>query len=129
MMTATKAQLLEHERSFWEAIRDRDSRKLASLTCDDYTFVMGGGVNTFRRDDFVAMMTDGDFKMLDLDIDLENASVRELGRDAAAVTFDSHWTFEREGKQDKSHTYTTAIWVRDGGGWKCAYDAETAPGG
>jgi hypothetical protein len=126
-MTATSIhkELLENERQFWQAIKERDSQKLESLTADTYTFVMGEGANTFSRNDFVSMMTSNSFKMLDFDIDLRNATVRELGRDAVAIVFPSHWSFEREGKRDDMESFTTAIWTRDGSRWRCAMDAET----
>ncbi len=45
MTTATiQKELLANERKFWDAIRDADSDKLASMTADTYTFVMGDGV-------------------------------------------------------------------------------------
>ena len=119
--------LIANERKFWEAIRDADAKALASMTADTYTFVMSEGVYTFKRDDFVNMMTRGSFRMLDFDIDLDNATVRELGRDAAAIMFKSHWTYEREGKREEASNTTTAVWINDGGKWRCAFDAETRP--
>jgi ketosteroid isomerase-like protein len=128
MTTATiQKELLANERKFWDAIRDADSDKLASMTAETYTFVMGDGVFNFNRDEFVNMMTRGDFKMIDFDIDLDNATVRELGRDAVAIVFKSHWTYERAGKRDETSNTTTAVWINEGGSWKCAFDAETNP--
>jgi ketosteroid isomerase-like protein len=126
--TGTKQKgLIANERKFWEAIRDADAKTLASMTADTYTFVMNEGIYTFKRDEFVDMMTRGSFRMLDFDIDLENATIRELGRDAAAIMFKSLWTYEREGKREEASNTTTAVWIKEGGKWRCAFDAETRP--
>jgi ketosteroid isomerase-like protein len=119
--------LIARERKFWEAIRDADAKALASMTADTYIFVMSEGIYSFKRDEFVNMMTRGSFRMLDFDIDLDNATIRELGRDAAAIMFKSHWTFEREGKREEASNTTTAVWITEGGKWRCAFDAETRP--
>jgi hypothetical protein len=130
MTTATRPstiekQLLEKEHQYWQAIQDRDSRKLGSLTADTFTFVMGDGVHSFSRDQYVTMMTGSGFKMTGFDIDLDNATIRELAPNTALVAFKSHWRYERDGAPGDSRSFTTSIWIKSGTRWQCAFDTET----
>ena len=118
--TATKIrdELLDMEREFWEATKRGDSNALTKMTADNFAFVMPEGVNDFKRDDFVGMMTGGDFKLTSYEFDSAEALVRELGDDAAFLAYHVKWTYVREGKTEKADTYYTSLWARQGGNWK-----------
>jgi hypothetical protein len=123
--TGIEKMLQDKEREYWQAIQDRDSRKLGSLTADTFTFVMGDGVHSFSRDQYVTMMTGSGFKMTGFDIDLEHATIRELAANTALVAFKSHWHYERDGVPGDSRSFTTSVWIKTGTRWQCAFDTET----
>ena len=123
--TSIEAELRELEQRYWEATLKPDSAEMKRLTAGQFTFVMPAGVNEFKREDFITMMTAGDFKLTSYEFDPELATVRELGRDAALITYRVKWTYDRSGTNEATDTYYTSIWVREDGEWKYAAACES----
>jgi uncharacterized protein (TIGR02246 family) len=131
--TATKtrleSELLSHVTEFWEASKG-DAAKLRELCADTFTFVMADGINVLGREEFVAMMTKGDFKLNSFLVDSDGAVVRELAPDVATVAYRATSEFTMGGTTDKNDSYYTSTWVKNGGRWQCAFETEsTAKGG
>lgn len=123
--TSIESELKQRERDYWDATLEGDTAALKKMTSDRFTFVMPDGVSEFGGGDFVKMMSAGDFKLTSYKFDPAQATVRELGRDAALIAYRVKWTYDREGKSEATDTYYTSIWVKDGGDWKYAAAAET----
>ena len=123
--TSIDRELRDLERQYWEATIRADQDTLKRLTASQFTFVMPAGISEFKRDDFIQMMSAGDFKLISYDFDAEKATVRELGSDAALIAYRVKWTYLRQGKEDATDTYYTSVWVREGGAWKYAAACES----
>jgi len=123
--TSIEAELRELEQRYWEATTQPDSAEMKRLTASTFTFVMPAGINEFKRDEFIKMMTAGDFKLTSYEFDPSKATVRELGRDAALIAYRVKWTYDRNGQNEATDTYYTSIWVREDGGWKYAAACES----
>jgi hypothetical protein len=127
-MTATATTPMEKEivdlqHEFWEATKNADRDELSRLTDDQFTFVMGEGVHNFSRNDFVTMMTDGDFKLKSYT--LSEPTVRELSPGFALIGYKARESFEREGKAQEVESYSSAIWKKSGKTWQCAVATES----
>jgi len=123
--TSIEVELRELERRYWEAAMQPDSAEMKRLTAGQFTFVMPAGINEFKRGDFIKMMTAGDFKLTSYEFVPAEATVRELGRDAALIAYRVKWTYDRDGKSEATDTYYTSIWVREDGEWKYAAACES----
>ena len=120
-----KSEVMEHERQFWEASKG-DAAKLRDLCADEFTFVMGEGVSNFKREEFIGMMTNGDYKLRSFRLDDGGAQFRELGPNAATVAYKADSEFELGGKAQKNTSWYSSTWVRTGDRWKCALVTESA---
>jgi ketosteroid isomerase-like protein len=123
--TSVVREIKELEQRYWDATMAADGTALKQLTAENFTFVMPAGINQFKRDEFVKMMSAGDFKLTSFKFDRDKATVRELGDSAALIAYRVKWTYEREGKEELTDTYYTSMWVREGRDWKYAAACET----
>jgi hypothetical protein len=126
--TATRKdvqEVLDYERRFWEATKAGDGSALGKLTADQFTFVMGEGVNNFPRDEFVKMMTAGDYRLKSFTLDEKDATVRELAPGVAAVAYHARSSHDLGGKPGSTDGYWCSIWVKDGRDWKCSVVTES----
>jgi len=127
--TRIETELLEQEKRFWEASKG-DAAGLRELCADEFTFLMNDGISNFTRDDFVNMITNGDYHLKSYDLDGRSVVVRELGPDAATIAYRAKSAFTMKGDDDRADSYYTSTWVRDGGAWRCAFVTESiAEGG
>jgi hypothetical protein len=119
--TRIETEILDQEKQMWEA--SSDPAKLRALTADTMTFVMGEGISTSSRDEFIKTMED--YKLKSYRMDASGAVVRELGPNAATVAYHATQDFTMNGEDQSTSSYYTSTWVRDGGGWKCTFVTES----
>lgn len=105
-----------------EAFAKGDAKAVAALTTNDHVAVTPyyGGPQT--RDEQIKSLAD---------LKLEEykpgpMKVRMLGTDAALVTYELATKGTYKGKAVSGRTYTSAVWVRQGGKWLEAFYQETA---
>lgn len=124
--TATRIdqEIFQHERQFWDACKG-DATKLRALCADNFTFVMGEGISNFKRNEFVDMMTGGDYKLKSYQIDESKAVVRELGPEAAVIAYPAKTEYEMGGKDQKQSSFYSSVWVKEPTGWKIAAVTES----
>jgi ketosteroid isomerase-like protein len=123
--TVTKKQgILDYQRQFWEATKAGDGATLGRLTADEVTFVMNQSVSNHSRDEFVHMMTAGDFKLNDYDIDAET-TFREFAPDVAFLAYKVNLDYVMKGERERKDAYYSSIWLKSGDGWRCAVATES----
>lgn len=121
-----EAQLLDLEKQYWQAIKDRDVQAAMRLT-DDPCIVTGAqGVARITQKAFVAMLQTGGWTLHQFD--LTDVEVRIVGDDTAIVAYKVKEVLTVDGKPITFEAADSSTWVRREGQWVCALHSEAVLG-
>lgn len=127
MATAiTEKELLELERKFWQAMKDRDVESARRLT--EFPCIVSGpqGVGSIDERTLEAMMKNGpeliDFRLKD------GAQMRKISDDVAVLAYEVHEELTVEGSPVSIDAAECSTWVRKEGRWVCAQHSEAIEG-
>jgi len=121
-----EAQLLDHERQYWQAIKDRDVQAAMRLT-DDPCIVAGAqGVARITREAFAGMLKAGGWTLHEFA--LSEVQVRVLSEDVAIVAYKVKELLTVDGKPLTLEAADSSTWVRREGQWMCALHTEALAG-
>ena len=121
-----EAQLLDHERQYWQAIKDRDVQAAMRLT-DDPCIVAGAqGVARITREAFAGMLKAGGWTLHEFT--LSEVQVRVLSEDAAIIAYKVKELLTVDGKPLTLEAADSSTWVRREGQWMCALHTEALVG-
>ena len=124
---SVEKELIELERQYWQALKDRDYATAQRLT-DDGGIVTGAqGVGTIDKKTLVTMMEQAPYTIDDFEID-PDMKVRVLGDDIAVVAYKVHEELTVQGKPVAFDAAETSTWIRRGGSWVCAVHTEAITG-
>lgn len=129
MGTRTKEteEVMELERRYWEAIKNRDGDTAAALS-DDPCVVSGAqGFGSFTPKQLGSMMNDGRYELRNYRID-KNAEVQFIGEEVAVVAYQVHEDLVVEGKPVSLDAADSSTWVKREGQWRCALHTESILG-
>ncbi|MFL5495674.1 MAG: nuclear transport factor 2 family protein [Gemmatimonadales bacterium] len=128
MATQTiEAELLDLEKRFWQAIKDRNVD--AAVTLTDFPCIVTGaqGVGAIDQQTFTAMMKAAPYTMERFEIK-EGAEVRLVRDDVAIVAYQVHEELTVEGEPVTLDAADSSTWVRRNGRWLCASHTESILG-
>jgi len=121
-----EAQLLEMEKKYWQAIKDRDVQAAMRLT-DDPCIVTGAqGVARISQKQFASMLQAGGWTLHHFD--LSDVQVRVLSEDVAILAYKVKEVLTVEGKPLTLEASDSSTWVRRDGNWVCALHTEAVLG-
>lgn len=121
-----EAQLVECEKAYWNAIKNRDVQAAMRLT-DDPCIVTGAqGVARISQKQFADMLQAGGWTLHS--VDLSDVQVRVLSEDVAFVAYKVKESLTVEGKQVNLEAADSSTWVRREGNWVCAAHTEALLG-
>lgn len=121
-----EAQLLDLEKQYWQAIKDRDVQAAMRLT-DDPCIVTGAqGVARITQKAFVAMLQAGGWTLHQFDF--TDVEVRIVGDDTAIVAYKVKEVLTVDGKPITFEAADSSTWVRRDGQWVCALHTEAVLG-
>ena len=127
MTTQTiEKELVELEKQFWEALKDKDVETAVRLTHDPCVITGAQGIARVDRKAFEGMLTGAPW--LINDYDLEDVQVEMLSDDVAIVAYKATEDLTVEGKPVKLEAADTSTWVRRDGHWLCALHTEAIIG-
>jgi len=113
---------LETVSAAWDrAIVSNDANAISRFMTDDWIIVSATGIT--KRDDFLAVVTSGD--LTHETFKGEIVSVREYG-DTAVVTGRVTNNGTYKGQPFRAHEWTTDVFVKLGGQWRCVHSHITA---
>ena len=125
-MTVEK-ELMQLEKQFWQAIKDRDADTAIALT-DDECIVSGAqGIARIDQDAMEGMMRDASYSLNRFRI-ADNPEVRLVNDDVATVAYKVHEELTVDGKPVTLEAAETSVWVRRDGRWVCALHTESLLG-
>jgi hypothetical protein len=124
---AVEHELLELEKQYWQAIKDRDVDAAMRLT-DDSCIVTGAqGVGRIDKQTLARMMTAAAYTLQDFRIS-DEVQVRMCSDDVAILAYKVHEELTVEGKPVTLDAADASTWVRRNGHWLCALHTESLIG-
>jgi len=112
-----EAQLLDHEKQYWQAIKDRDVQAAMRLTDDPCIITGAQGVARITRQAFAGMLQAGGWTLHEFT--LSDVQVRVLGDDAAIIAYKVKERLTVDGKPLTIDAADSSTWVRREGQWVC----------
>lgn len=125
-MLPIEEELLDLERQYWQAVKDRDYETATRLT--DNSCVLAGprGVNVIEKSRLEDIMrSQPSLKSFDLK---QGAKARLLGDNTAVLAYDIHEELDVDGKPVSLDASDSSVWVRRDGQWLCAVHTESLAG-
>jgi ketosteroid isomerase-like protein len=124
---SVEKELLELEKQYWRALRDRDVE--AALRLTDETVIVAGaqGVGRLGKQAMAAMLKSATWTLRSFEVK-DDALVQLLSDDVAIVAYTVHEELTVEGKPVVLDAADASIWVRRDGRWLCALHTEAIAG-
>jgi hypothetical protein len=121
-------ELLQLEKQYWQAIKDRDVDTMIRLT--DFPCIVAGpqGVDRIDEKAFTTMMRDTRYSLDDFDLTDDDIKVRLLSDDVAVVAYKAHEELTVDGEPVTLDVTESSTWVRRDGRWACAQHTEAIVG-
>ena len=121
-----EAKLIDLEKQYWQAIKDRDVPAAMRLT-DDPCIVTGAqGVARITRTAFAGMLQAGGWTLHEFT--LSDIQLRLLGDDVAILAYKVKELLTVDGKSLTVEAADSSTWVRREGQWVCALHTEALLG-
>jgi uncharacterized protein (TIGR02246 family) len=129
MIASGKEQeLLDVEKRFWDAMKDKDSRVAGQMTDDNCIVVGAQGVSKIDAKTMAKMTTEGQWELTQYAFDSKNAQVRFIDNDVAIVAYKVNERVVVDGKTLPIEANDSSVWVRRDGKWLCALHTESLAG-
>jgi hypothetical protein len=126
-MTANlETELLELEKSFWCAMRDKDVDRAMELTNDQCVVTGAQGVSKVDRATMGKMLETGSWQLHDFDF--EDVKVEQLSDDVAVIAYKVREKLTVDGVPLEMTASDSSAWVRKDGKWLCALHTESVEG-
>lgn len=125
--TSSEKQVIELERRYWQALKDKDVDAVIGMT-DDPCIVTGAqGVAEIDHKTFEHMMRSAPWTIDAFTLG-DDVHVRMLGDDVAVVAYKVHEELTVEGMPVTLDAADASTWVRRDGRWLCAAHSEALSG-
>ncbi len=122
------SDLIEREKQFWEAMRDRDADTAARLS-DETTLVVGPqGIGEIDRKTLARMIENAPYEVTRFEFDKGDIHVRRVGDEVAIIAYKVREELVVDGRPLALEVYDTSVWVYREGDWTCVLHTETLPG-
>ena len=127
-MTQTIEQdLLDLERRYWQALKDKDVDAALELTDEPCLVTGASGVGKVDKQAYASMMENATWTIDDYAIG-DDAQVRMLGDDTAVLAYTVREQLKVDGEPVSFDAADASTWVRRGGRWVCAMHSESILG-
>jgi uncharacterized protein (TIGR02246 family) len=126
MSSIVEPTLVELERRYWQALKDKDVEAAVELTDDPCIVAGASGVGSIDHAKFAAMVENATWTIVDFE--LRDVQARLLGDDTAIVAYTVHEELTVDGAPVSIDAADTSTWVRRDGRWLCALHTESIVG-
>ena len=129
MATTTQTQtLLDNERRFWDAMREKDAETAGQMTDDGCIVVGAQGVSAIDAKTMAKLTKEGEWELKRYTFDEKTAQVRFVNDDVALVAYKVNEQVEVDGETVALEANDSSVWVRRDGEWLCAMHTESLAG-
>jgi hypothetical protein len=121
-------ELIDVERRFWNAMKEKDAAAATALTDDRCVIVGAQGVPAIDAKTMGALTTDGKWELEQYAFDEQKRQIRFLTDDIAIVAYPVQERVIVEGQTLPVVANDSSVWVRRNGQWRCALHTESLAG-
>ena len=125
---AHEQELVEVERRFWNAMKEKDASTASGLTDDQCIVVGAQGVSTIDAMTMGKMTTEGKWELEQYSFDDKARQIRFLTDDIAIVAYPVKERVIVDGVTLPIEANDSSVWVRRDGQWRCALHTESLAG-
>jgi hypothetical protein len=119
--------LLDLERRYWQALKEKDVDGALALTDEPCLVTGASGVGKVDKKAYAAMMENATWTLDDFSIG-DDVQVRMLNDDAAILAYTVREKLDVEGELVTLDAADASTWVRRGERWVCAMHSESILG-
>jgi ketosteroid isomerase-like protein len=123
----TNADLLELEKEYWQAIKDKDADAVTRLTDDSCVVTGAQGVGRIERAALAGMIKSAPYTLNSFTLG-DGGEVLQLSDDVAIFAYKVHEELTVDGKPVTLDAADSSVWVRREGRWVCALHTESILG-
>ena len=122
-MGTNKQQIIDLENRFWQSMKDKDPETAQSLIAREGLVTGPMGTMTMNPEKYAQMTREGQWTLKDFQ--MKNVEVVLPTEDSAIIAYEVHQTGDMKGQPMDLRCADSSVWVKEGGGWKCALHTET----
>ena len=124
MSESIRQEILELEKRYWEAIRNKDGATATRLS-DARCLVVGPpGIGEPDREALAGMVENQPHELKKWHLD-DDVHVRTIAEGVALIAYKVSEELVVDGKPTTLEAFDSSVWVRRDGGWVCAAHTET----
>jgi uncharacterized protein (TIGR02246 family) len=129
MPTHTREEeLLDVERRFWDAMKQKDGSAAARMTDDGCIIVGAQGVSAIDANAMGKMTKEGKWELEKFTFNEKTKQVRFITDDVAVVGYTVNERVVVDGKPMDLEANDSSVWIRRDGEWRCALHTESLKG-
>jgi hypothetical protein len=126
--TISDQELLDLERSYWDALKERDFRTIGRLTAEDSTVAGASGVAGVDPRSIQKQIESAPYTIKDYRIDPQTIRINRLCDDTVSIAYAVHEDLEVDSKPVKLDAFDLSVWKQSGTGWTCVLHTESIKG-
>jgi hypothetical protein len=128
MASITDQELLALERSYWDAMKDRDARTVGRLTAEESTIVGASGVAGVDPQQMRTLLETATYRIKDYRFDPKTTRITHLCDDVVAIAYGVHEDLVVDDKPVQIDAFDASVWKRTDSGWTNVLHTESIAG-
>jgi hypothetical protein len=129
MSSSTHEQeLVDVERRFWNAMKEKDAAAASALTDDQCVIVGAQGVSAIDAKTMAKLTSEGQWELEQFSFDEQKRQIRFLTDDIAIVAYPVRERVVVDGETLPVVANDSSVWIRRDGQWRCALHTESLAG-
>jgi hypothetical protein len=125
---ANEHELVNVERRFWNAMKEKDATTASELTDERCVVVGAQGVSAIDAKTMGKLTTEGQWKLEQYSFDEQARHILFLTPDIAIVAYPVQERVSVEGQSLSFTANDSSVWIRRDGHWRCALHTESLAG-
>ena len=121
-------ELVEVERRFWNAMKEKDAAAASELTDEQCVIVGAQGVSAIDAKTMAKLTSEGQWELEQYSFDEQKRQIRFLTDDIAIVAYPVRERVIVDGETLPVVANDSSVWVRRDGQWRCALHTESLAG-
>jgi hypothetical protein len=121
-------ELVDVERRFWNAMKEKDAATASELTDERCVVVGAQGVSAIDAKTMGKLTTEGKWTLEQYSFDEQARHIQFLTPDIAIVAYPVHERVSVDGQSLSITANDSSVWIRRDGQWRCALHTESLAG-
>jgi hypothetical protein len=128
VLQSRQQELLDVERRFWDAMKQKDAQTAQQLTDDGCIVVGAQGVSAIDGKTMGKLTTEAQWELQQYSFDEKNVQIRFIGDDVAIVAYKVNERVVIDGQALPIEANDASVWIRRNEQWLCALHTESLAG-